>query len=103
MKGRTVRWPRALLVLAWLAVLGSAIGAVYARYEARKLFVELQALERQRDELNIDWGRLRIEQGMLATHARVERLASEKLGMRMPAPDEVSIVREDDTKVASRD
>lgn len=88
---------------AWLLLLLSAVAAVYARHEARKLFVELQTLERQRDELNIDWGRLRIEQGMLATHARVERLASEELGMRLPAADDVSLVHGGETKVARRD
>jgi len=94
-------WLSIALIGTWFAVLASAIGAVYARHEARKLFVELQALERARDELNIDWGRLRIEQGMLATHARVERLASEKLGMHLPAAGEISVVQGEDAKVAS--
>jgi cell division protein FtsL len=95
---------RVALLAAWLVLLGSGVAAVYARHEARKLFVELQALERARDELNIDWGRLRIEQGMLATHARVERLASEQLGMHMPAASDVSVVRDDDeTTVANRE
>ena len=96
-------WLSIALIGTWFAVLASAIGAVYARHEARKLFVELQALERARDELNIDWGRLRIEQGMLATHARVERLATEKLGMHLPAASDVSVVRDDETTVASRE
>ena len=38
---------------------------------------------------------------MLATHARVERLASEKLGMHLPAAGEISVVQEEDAKVAS--
>jgi cell division protein FtsL len=92
---------RGLVALLWMAVLASALAAVYARHEARKLFVELQALERARDELDIDWGRLRIEQGMLATHARVERLASEKLGMRLPAAAEVSVAQDREARVAS--
>jgi cell division protein FtsL len=100
-KGRQPQGLCALLVFAWLAVLLSAVGAVYARHEARKHFVELQALERTRDELNLEWGRLRIEQGMLATHARVERLASDKLGMHIPAATDVTIVREETAKVAS--
>jgi cell division protein FtsL len=101
MKRRTATGPRGALVCAWIAVLGSALGAVHTRHEARKLFVDLQELERERDELNADWGRLRIEQGMLATHARVEQLASQKLGMRLPAADEVSVVYDDSVKVAS--
>ena len=101
MTRRPSTWLRGLLAFAWLLVLVSALGAVYARHEARKLFVELQALERVRDELNIDWGRLRIEQGMLATHSRVEQLASEKLGMHLPAADDVSIVRDENAQVAA--
>ncbi len=77
----------------WLAVLLSALSVVYAKYEARKLFSELQALHRERDALEIEWGRLTIEQGAWATHGRVEKLAVEELDLRIPAADEIVIVR----------
>ncbi|MGB5586664.1 MAG: cell division protein FtsL, partial [Gammaproteobacteria bacterium] len=51
-------WLTALLVLALLA---SSVAAIHARHEARRQFIELQALIDTRDELNIDWGRLQIE------------------------------------------
>lgn len=40
------------------AVFASALGVVYTQHQARKFFVELQALQAVRDELNIEWGRL---------------------------------------------
>ena len=81
-----------LFVFLWTAVLASAVTAVYARHEARNLFVELEHLNSQRDMLDIDWGRLRIEQSTWATHARVEALAREELHMRIPRASEIVVV-----------
>ena len=49
---------RALLVLLVVANVLSAIGVVYARHEHRQLFIRLTRLEKARDELNIEFGRL---------------------------------------------
>ena len=74
----------------WIAVsLGalvfiSAIGVVYNKHVARSLFVESRKLQAEIDELNIDWGRLQLEQSTWATHSRVEQLAGQKLGMFVP-------------------
>ena len=42
----------------WLAVLGSAAGAIYSKHRARELFVELEQLNTRRDNLEIEWGQL---------------------------------------------
>jgi cell division protein FtsL len=75
------------------AVVGSAIAVVDARHQARQRFIELQVLNRVRDELNIEWRQLQIERSTWATHARVEQLAREQLDMRVPSPAEVEIVK----------
>ncbi|MEM7294537.1 MAG: cell division protein FtsL [Pseudomonadota bacterium] len=62
----------------------SAMGVVYSKHVSRSLFVESRALQAEIDELNIDWGRLQLEQSTWATHGRVEQLASGKLGMYVP-------------------
>jgi len=88
----SVRW--LALVLALLAaVVASAMAVVESKHRSRSLFVELQELERERDALNVEWGRLRLEQGTWATHGRVERLARERLDMREPPPGEVVVLR----------
>ncbi|MEM7209296.1 MAG: cell division protein FtsL [Pseudomonadota bacterium] len=69
-----------LLVLIFI----SAIGVVYSKHVSRGLFVESRRLQATIDELNIDWGRLQLEQSTWATHSRVEQLASERLGMFVP-------------------
>ncbi len=77
-----------------LAVLASAIGVIYAKHEGRKQFVQLQALERERDQMNVEWGQLQLEQGTWATHSRVERVARKRLGMEMPDAKSVVIIRQ---------
>lgn len=100
--GRTIAAPAGaaftggVLVLLWCAVLASALGAVWARHEAREQFRELQALKDRRDELDIEWSQLRLELGTLAMHSRVEQLARERLSMRAPAADEMMTVIESD-------
>ena len=85
--------PRVLVPLLLAAlVLGSAIGVVYSKHQSRKLFVALEGLNRERDELNIEWGRLQLEQSTWSTHGRIERVARERLGMDLPGPDETVIV-----------
>jgi len=88
--------PRSLLVmvaaLLWWAVLGSAAAAVYSKYRARELFVELERLSSARDELDADWGRLQLEASAWSTYAFVERVASERLHMTIPDSRDIEIV-----------
>ena len=86
---------RALMVglpLLWLATLASAAGAIYAKHKSRELFVELERLNRQRDNLEIEWGQLQLEQSAWSQNAFVENVANAKLRMSMPKPAEIEIV-----------
>ena len=64
-----------------------------ARVHHRQLFVELTALEKARDELNIDFGRLQLEQATWAESNRIDQVARDRLGMRFPEADETVVVR----------
>ena len=75
----------------WVLALGSAAGAIYCKHRAREMFVTLEQLNRQRDNLEIEWGQLQLEQSAWSTHAFVERVASTKLHMAMPEPREIEI------------
>jgi cell division protein FtsL len=82
-----------LLVVVFAAVcVLSAIALVYTKHESRKLFVELESLSRERDELNIEWGQLQIEQSTWATHARIEQVATKELTLVRPDPNEIFVI-----------
>jgi cell division protein FtsL len=91
-----VSLPRSLLLLLvallWSGVLASAAAATYTKYRARELFVELERLNRGRDELDAEWGRLQLEQSAWSTYAFVERVASERLHMNIPDSRDIEIL-----------
>ncbi len=84
----------ALCLLALLvAVLASALGVVWTRHESRVLFVSLTALQNQRDELNIEYGKLELEQATYAEPRRIDDEARQKLGMVDPRPQDIRLLR----------
>ena len=85
---------RFLLVAMILASMASAIGVVYARHRHRLLFVELAKLEKVRDELNIEFGRLQLEQATVAESNRIDQIARMRLGMKFPEAGDVVVVRQ---------
>jgi cell division protein FtsL len=82
-----------LLPVLWLAVLASSVQVIYARHKAREMFVRLEQLNASRDSLEMDWGRLQLEQSYWSSHAFVERVANTKLQMNLPQPHDLRIVR----------
>jgi cell division protein FtsL len=90
MNTRTLR----LIVAAlWVAVLASSLGVIYAKQEARNRFNELQKLTKARDDLDIEWGQLQLEQSTWATHGRVEQVARDDLHMTIPQANDLRIVQ----------
>jgi cell division protein FtsL len=78
-------------VFAVVCVL-SGLALVYTKHESRKLFVELERLTQERDELNIEWGQLQIEQSTWAQHARIEQVATEDLSLVRPEATEIFVI-----------
>ncbi len=81
-----------VVAVLWLGALGSAAGAIYCKHRAREMFIQLEQLNARRDNLEIEWGQLQLEQSSWSTQAFVERVATTKLHMAMPPPKEIEIV-----------
>jgi cell division protein FtsL len=79
-----------LVLLA--SVLGSALGVVWTRHESRVLFVILTTLQNQRDDLNIEYGKLELEQATYAEPRRIDDEARQKLGMVNPRPQDIRLL-----------
>lgn len=82
-----------VVTLLFILVLASAIMLVYSKHQSRKLFVELQQLKYQIDDLNTEWGQLQLEQSAWSDHGRIERVARVRLSMVMPESDEVVFIK----------
>jgi len=85
---------RLLLAVLLAANVLSAIGVVFARHEHRQLFIALTKLERSRDELNIEFGRLQLEQATWAESNRIDQVARTRLGMKFPETNDIVVVRQ---------
>lgn len=72
-----------------LIAVSCALSTVAANHRARKLFVDLEREQNRMRELDVEWGQLQLEQSTWAGHARIERIARDKLGMRPPLPAHV--------------
>lgn len=83
----------AMVMTLLLCVVASALGVVWTRHENRVLFIRLTALQNQRDELNIDYGRLELEQATYAEPRRINEEARQKLGMLEPRPQDIRLLR----------
>jgi cell division protein FtsL len=76
-----------------LAVFLSAMEVVLHRHATRELFLVLEELRAQQNELDREWGQLLLEQGTWGTHGRIEDIAREKLNMTLPDTETVFRVR----------
>ena len=83
----------ARLNLTLLAVLiVCALSVVTSQHKARKLYVELQKQQEVARRLDVEYGQLQLEQSTWAMHARIEKIASGQLMMRVPTAARVQVV-----------
>jgi cell division protein FtsL len=75
-------------------VVASGIWIVGVEHRSRQLFMQTEALNRELDRLQTDWGRLQIEQGTYATHSRIEALVRQRLQLTVPSGDQLVVVIE---------
>lgn len=80
-------------VLLLLLISVSALMVIYSSHRARHLFYDLQASRTIRDELQVEWGQLLLEQSTWSSYVRIEDLATNQLGMLVPEPQNLLISR----------
>ncbi|MBK5968237.1 MULTISPECIES: cell division protein FtsL [Thiorhodovibrio] len=74
------------------AVIASAVSVAYVKFLTRAEFVRLQEARTERDALDVEWGRLRLEEASLIAHSRLEDRARQELGMHLPQAAEVRVL-----------
>jgi cell division protein FtsL len=77
----------------WLVVILSALAVVYASHRCRLLYSELAVLQQSENNLQVAWGQYLLEQSSLASLSRIEKIAINELGMRVPEIKEVIMVQ----------
>jgi cell division protein FtsL len=80
-----------LLLLALLTA--CALGLVTSQHRARKLFAEIEHQQNLAKQIDVEWGQLQLEQSTWARHARIEKIARERLHMSVPDATRTRVVR----------
>ncbi len=73
-----------LNLLLLLLVVICAIGVITSQHKARKMFQALEAEQERAKSLDVEYGQLQIELSTWATQPRIEKVARERLKMRVP-------------------
>jgi cell division protein FtsL len=82
-----------LVVLALAGgIVASALGVTYQVFLYRETFQALQAERKQRERLDVEWGRLLIEQQTFGATTQIGGRAVMSLRMYSPPPDQTVIV-----------
>jgi len=85
--------PRMLVLsLSILLLVGCCLAVVLNAFEYRRLFNQHQILVEQRDELQVEWSQLLLEQSAWAANNRVEKQAEKHLAMIVPGIEQIEVV-----------
>ena len=71
-------------LILFAVLIACALALVTSQHRSRKLYVELQKEQDVARQLEVEWGQLQLEQGTWAMHARMEKIATQSLGMQVP-------------------
>ncbi|WP_218354104.1 cell division protein FtsL [Alteromonas lipotrueiana] len=82
-----------LRVLLYLMVIVSSIAVVLASHHNRQQNIELESLMQQRDELDVQWRNLVLEQRALTEHNRIEAMVEKQLDMHRPSADQEVVIK----------
>lgn len=85
-----------LIVATLLILVGAdfcmAIAVAYSKHLSRGYNMEISQLRSNIDDLGVEWGRLQIEEGALSEHSRIEFLATDRLGMKVPEFESIKLL-----------
>ncbi|MFZ5698166.1 MAG: cell division protein FtsL [Pseudomonadota bacterium] len=87
------RIARDVLVLGGAAALAivSAVGVIYSVHTSRQMVSELQALQRDGERAQVQWGQLLLEKSTFGSYAFIEQTARAKLQMYVPSVQEIVV------------
>lgn len=85
-------WPLFIGALMFVCLL-TGLAVVAITHQTRMQYAELQTLEQEKKQLDTEWGQLLLEDGAWSTPARIEKIATERLSMRIPDVHDVKVIK----------
>lgn len=82
----------ALVVFLWMMLIASSLAVVYMTYKTRVEFNHLEALKREHNKLQVVSSQYLLEESTWASFSRIEKVATERLGMRRPKAEHIIMI-----------
>ena len=76
------------------ALVGSAVSVAFSVHHSRLKLQALQKLDEERNQLDVEWGQLLLEQHAWGSYGRIGKLGAEELQMLPPPPQTVVMVQQ---------
>ena len=80
-------------LLLFVLVIFSAFGVILSAHHNRQLIIVHESLMQERDQLDVEWRHLLLEQSALTEPNRIESMVAKQLDMHRPDPKEEVVVR----------
>ena len=78
----------------WMLVLSSALAVAFVSHVCRQKYDQLTALEREKNQLQVAYGKYLLEQSAWGSLQRIETMAKDCLKMHGPQPQEIMMVKQ---------
>ena len=82
-------------------IVASSLALITSQHQARKLYNELQTEQAAAKRFEEELGRLQAEQSSWSTPSRIEKVAREKLGMRVPDLKQTRVLAQEPAPAAA--
>lgn len=92
--GINITFANLLISLLVLSVMLSAFGVVYFKDLNRRMFINYQNQLQMRQQYEIEWGKLLLEESAWSTQARVQQIAQDQLNMEVPQQSDVVLIQD---------
>lgn len=87
-----MKWQSGITVVMAALLVWVLVSYVYYQNETRKIFAETQKIEKLKLDINAEFARLQIEKSTLVANNRIEKVAREQLGMKMPEEEQILVI-----------
>ena len=81
------------IALLWILVVVSALAVAFVSHLCREKYSELTAVEREANQLQVDYGKYLLEQSAWGSLQRIENMAAKNLQMHSPLPEEILMIK----------
>ena len=80
-------------VLLFLIAIASAMSVILSTHHNRQQIIALEQLMREKDDLDVEWRNLVLEQRALTEHNRIEAMVQKELNMHRPTVEDEVVVK----------